>query len=399
MQIAATFSIVSAEQTLTVSDLEAAAQTFAHEMEAAKVWYVSPTSAFACSKALILAARHPERTIILGHDSLAHPSAAKAPLPAQSGFYTLTSGTTGAPKLIKQNIDELAGSVARSQTTDATWLLTFSPGSFASVQVIISAMVSGHIIHDPLEHDFTTIRNTFTATKPSHVSGTPSFWRNLLLFTEASNWDHLKFITLGGEICDQLLLDQLAARCPSAIIQHIYASSEAGACFAVKDGKEGFPKSWLTCPPKNVKPISVSPDGELLVRRYIPNETDIEDFIQTGDLVSVGDNRVTFIGRLDHQIKVGGQLVSLEKVERCLRDIDMIKDIIIIPRSSPIVGYILSAKIVIKSNLEEDEARRELAVEIEKLPAPERPRIIEIVDFIQEGRSGKRQRLPEGDGR
>jgi len=48
-------------------------------------------------------------------------------------------------------------------------------------------------------------------------------------------------ITIGGEAVDQVTLDQLRAAFPGARISQIYASTEAGALFAVRDGRAGFP--------------------------------------------------------------------------------------------------------------------------------------------------------------
>ena len=44
---------------------------------------------------------------------------------------------------------------------------------------------------------------------------------------------------------DQSTLDQLARAFPQARLIHIYASTEAGALFAVRDKLAGFPAAWL----------------------------------------------------------------------------------------------------------------------------------------------------------
>ena len=75
------------------------------------------------------------------------------------------------------------------------------------------------------------------------VSGTPSYWRRLVTLgsRDALKEIPLEQITLGGEIADQTLLDTLKLMYPAARIVHIYATSELGRCFSVKDGKAGFP--------------------------------------------------------------------------------------------------------------------------------------------------------------
>lgn len=54
----------------------------------------------------------------------------------------------------------------------------------------------------------------------------------------------LKTITLGGEIATQAILDTLKNTFPDAKLRHIYATTEAGVVFTVKDGIAGFPLEW-----------------------------------------------------------------------------------------------------------------------------------------------------------
>ncbi len=79
------------------------------------------------------------------------------------------------------------------------------------------------------------------------VSATPSLWRQILQLPVSAGWD-LKQITLGGEIADQRVLDALTSAFPGARIVHVFASTETGAAFSVKDGREGFPVTYLTDP-------------------------------------------------------------------------------------------------------------------------------------------------------
>ena len=74
----------------------------------------------------------------------------------------------------------------------------------------------------------------------THISGTPSQWRNALAYS-SSRAISPRYIRLSGEIADQAILDGLRARYPQAEVVHAYASTEAGVGFEVDDGREGFP--------------------------------------------------------------------------------------------------------------------------------------------------------------
>ena len=72
-------------------------------------------------------------------------------------------------------------------------------------------------------------------------------------------------ITLGGEAVDQDLLDRLHAAFPHARLTHIYASTEMGVCFSVRDGKAGFPADYLSDRSLPCQ-LRIASDGELEIR-------------------------------------------------------------------------------------------------------------------------------------
>jgi hypothetical protein len=65
------------------------------------------------------------------------------------------------------------------------------------------------------------------AHRVTHVSGTPSHWRRVLM-SGAAGAIAPRHVRLSGEIADQAILDQLRATYPEARIGHAYASTEAG---------------------------------------------------------------------------------------------------------------------------------------------------------------------------
>ncbi len=87
------------------------------------------------------------------------------------------------------------------------------------------------------------------ASGVTHISGTPSHWRKLLMSGSASGFSP-RYVRLSGEIADQAVLDGLSRAFPAASIGHAYASTEAGVGFAVNDGLEGFPAGMVGVEPR-----------------------------------------------------------------------------------------------------------------------------------------------------
>jgi acyl-CoA synthetase (AMP-forming)/AMP-acid ligase II len=174
--------------------------------------------------------------------------AAPGGTPAGFGVLLSTSGTTGVPKIALHKPDRLMGLVRRLRLVQAapTWLLTYHPATFAGVQVLLTALAGGGRLVTTSDYSVLPIARAAAAHGVTHVSATPTFWRAFLMaLGEEKARLPLQQITLGGEAVDQATLDHLVALYPSTSIIHIYASTEAGALFAVRDRRAGFPSSWL----------------------------------------------------------------------------------------------------------------------------------------------------------
>ncbi|WP_448206564.1 class I adenylate-forming enzyme family protein [Azospirillum sp. sgz302134] len=317
--------------------------------------------------------------------------------PASPGFAVLleTSGTTGTPKRARHDFQKLCGRLRGTGDPGARWLLTYEPAAFAGLQVILTALASGATLVTVPGAGAADLALAALEHGVTHVSGTPSFWRAFLL-TLGGEQPPLASITLGGEAADQPLLDRLAERFPPAKIRHIYASTEAGALFAVTDGRAGFPAAWLETAVDGVR-LRVR-DGVLEVASpramlgYDGAEAPAGPWLSTGDVVEVRGDRVLFAGRLDGRVNVGGVKVSPEAVEQALLAVPGVQDALVQAVANPITGHILTASIVAQPGAEEPALRAAIREAMGALPAAARPRILTLVERIPLGSAGKKKR-------
>jgi len=326
-----------------------------------------------------------------------------ADIGTDAGFalFLETSGTTGTPKRVRHRLDRLLGRIPANPAPDAVWLLSYDPCGFAGLQVILTALRGGGTLVAAPGADLGTLADLAVRHGVTHASGTPSFWRGLLLTGAAPP---LRAITLGGEAADQPLLDALTRRFPGARLRHIYASTEAGALFAVSDGREGFPARWLDTGVDGVD-LRIR-DGVLDVRSPrsghvlsasggeadpIRRNADTDGWLSTGDLVEIRDGRVLFRGRNDLVVNVAGTKVIPEEVERHLLAVPGVQDAAVTAIDSPITGKLLLA-MVAAPEMEETAIRALLREALSHLPAAARPRRIQLVDRIDLLPSGKKRR-------
>jgi len=293
------------------------------------------------------------------------------------GIHLQTSGTTGTPKWAAHSLEALVATIQPGRAP-ARWLLTYNPGSFAGVQVILSAMLSGHVLVAPAYGaSVGDMADLAVQHQVTHISGTPTFWRAFLMAL-GDRLLVLKAVTLGGEAVDQTLLDALKARFPGAILRHIYATTELGRIFSVSDGRAGFPARLLK------GRLGLSDHGTLTVGG-----------VDTGDVVEVVEDRVLFRGRADSMVNVGGVKVFPETVEAHILASPWVQEVRVTSKPNPITGAILVADIVLKPLPGDHEAEMhdKIRAHIAALPRAQRPASLRFVEAIETGATGKKARI------
>jgi acyl-CoA synthetase (AMP-forming)/AMP-acid ligase II len=191
----------------------------------------------------------------------------------------------------------------------------------------------------------------------THISGTPSHWRKLLMSGAAAGFSP-GYVRLSGEIADQAVLDALTQAFPKASIGHAYASTEAGVGFAVNDGREGFPANLIGQNPGGVEMKII--DGSLRIRSkrtahaYVGLRAaalaDSDGFVDTGDMVELRGDRYHFVGRRGGIINIGGLKVHPEEIEAVINRHSAVRMSRAKSRRSPITGSVVVADVVLTAD-------------------------------------------------
>jgi acyl-coenzyme A synthetase/AMP-(fatty) acid ligase len=238
------------------------------------------------------------------------------------------------------------------------------------------------------------------ADRVTHVSGTPSHWRKLLMSGAGANFSP-RYVRLSGEIADQAVLDGLLLAFPHASIGHADASTEAGVGFAVDDGREGFPADLIGSNRDGVEMKVV--DGSLRIRSrrtaraYIgcgtPPLADADGFVDTGDMVELRAGRYHFVGRRGGVINVGGMKVHPEEIEAAINRHESVRMSCARSRRSPITGAVVVADVVLADGTPAD-GRATIRAEIlgrckEHLASYKVPAVIRFVERLDVTAAGK----------
>lgn len=316
----------------------------------------------------------------------------------ETNWILATSGTTGTPKLIYHTLGSLISTTKQdiSRGKDYCWGLVYEPTRFAGLQVLLQSLISGSKLVIPSSNNFNDQVSTYIKGKVNALSATPSWWRKLLMLSNSNL--KLKVISIGGEIVDQTLLNQLLQTFQSAKVTHIYASTEAGVGFSVKDGKAGFPIEWLEESIDSEVKLRVSKEGHLLVKPLarasgtaINERTNEDGFIDTQDVVQISSNRVLFKGRSNGAINIGGSKVQPEEIEEVIRCHPQVKDVLVLPKKSALIGELVQAKVVIKDESVDKKVLKKEIIELCKssLEGYKVPALISYVGALEYNSTGK----------
>jgi acyl-coenzyme A synthetase/AMP-(fatty) acid ligase len=316
----------------------------------------------------------------------------------------LTSGTSGVPKIVSHTLEGLCGAIVAdgpARGAAPVWATFYDIRRYGGLQIFLRALIGGGsmVLSEPGEALADHVARLH-ARGVTHISGTPSHWRKLLMSGSAAGFVP-RYVRLSGEIADQAVLDGLAKAFPQASIGHAYASTEAGVGFAVNDGLEGFAAEMIGWNRDGVE-IKIE-DGSLRIRSkraahaYVGRNasalTDKDGFVDTGDMVELRGDRYHFVGRRGGIINIGGLKVHPEEIEAVINRHGHVRMSRARSRRSPITGSIVVADVVLADGCDKsrsDDIRNEIVADCRaSLASHKVPAVIRFVEALDVTPAGK----------
>jgi acyl-coenzyme A synthetase/AMP-(fatty) acid ligase len=322
------------------------------------------------------------------------------PPTAPTEWIMATSGTSGPPKLVAYDLRALTAAIAPVAVPDqpVVWGTFYDIRRYGGMQIFLRAVLGGRSLvlsraGEPLPDHL----DRLNAAGITHLAGTPSHWRRLLMSSEA-NRIAPAYVRLSGEIADQAVLDSLAETYPAAKIDNAYASTEAGVGFEVNDGLEGFSADLIGREHGHL--LMKIEDGSLRIKsdrmasRYVganpPALIDPDGFVDTGDMIEQRGNRCYFVGRRGGIINVGGLKVHPEEIEAVINRHDKVRMSLVKARRSPITGFVVVADVVLDGQADEAEVREAILAACRiSLAAHKVPAMVRFVPALPVTAGGK----------
>jgi acyl-coenzyme A synthetase/AMP-(fatty) acid ligase len=314
----------------------------------------------------------------------------------------LTSGTTGAPKLVQHTLASLTAVLSTESPPPAPiiWSTFYDIRRYGGLQIFLRAVHAGSLVLSARGEEVGDFLHRAGRAGITHISGTPSHWRKALMSGVTSRISP-RYVRLSGEIPDQAVLDGLRGAYPESILAHAFASTEAGVAFEVRDGRAGFPEELVGAARAPVE-LRVK-DETLQIRsagtatRYLGADAPLlkgaDGFVDTGDRVEARAGRYYFMGRRGGVINVGGLKVHPEEVEAVINAHPAVRMSLVKSRRNPITGAVVTAEVVLKDPAAASDSAsvvRELTENCKRLLAAHKvPAMIRVVPSLEVSASGK----------
>lgn len=329
-----------------------------------------------------------------------------------------TSGTTGRPKgamLTVSNLLDTVGIVREMidvQDDDrwATGLPLFHV--FGLVTVTLSALTSGVPITLFPRWDPSAFLAALSEDRISIISGVPTMWMSVLAESALAAGDEapaLRAVSSGGAAISGQVLRRFEGRFGAPVVEG-YGLTETSAVgtFNPIDGVRKPGSVGPAVPQMEVRvvdldgaPVTAGEDGEVCLRGPAimagywnrPEATaevlDADGWFRTGDIGRLDEDGYLYIvDRMKDLILHGGYNVYPREVEEVLYEIPGVREAAVIGTPDEKYGQQVTAVIARTpgSDLDAEEVER---ITRDKLAAYKIPRIIEFVDELPKGPSGK----------
>lgn len=314
-------------------------------------------------------------------------------------YVIYTSGSTGEPKGVEISnlalLDYCQNGASDYYSADLNGSLVITSHSFdISVPSLFVPLLNGDYVSFPTKktNDEKIIESAATLLKqePLLIRMTPMHLRGILTVLPegaVSNTSH-RFV-IGGEAFPVELGQSLQSFFPSSVIFNHYGPTETTVgctLFNVSEGLEQatsnsyfpigrpMPNHQLYVLDKHQRIVGKGNVGELYVgglglahgyhnkpehtkECFISNPYNSNRIYATGDLVKWGEqDQLVYVGRNDHQFKIQGFRVEIKEIEKTIKNINEVTDVIVLVNSSKVTKQIIAY--IVGSISKEDIERR-----------------------------------------
>ena len=319
----------------------------------------------------------------------------------QTGLILFSSGSTGEPKAMIHNLDNLINSYQGKKIKKITILIFLMFDHIGGLNTLLNSLAMGAKIVLPSSRNPYDIAQLIEEHQVHVLPASPTFFNMMLMakVQERYSLSTLKMITYGTEPMPESLLKKLRQTFPRTKIMQTFGTSETGIAQTSSRSSDSLE---LRLNDSNVEYKIVH--GELWIRSktqvigYLNASMDSftqDGWFKTGDLVEERAEGYLYIkGRAKEVINVGGEKVLPAEIESVVLDIDAVEDCLVYGAKNAITGQMVAIQLVIAPDVDKQTMKKRVRQHCRaKLDAYKVPVKIEFVEQINFGTRFKKKRI------
>jgi acyl-CoA synthetase (AMP-forming)/AMP-acid ligase II len=309
-----------------------------------------------------------------------------------SGLILFSSGSTGEPKAMIHDLDNLIDSYRGKAPKALNTLVFLTFDHIGGIDTMMRAFAIGGTMTIPSSRQPEAVCEAIEKHGVNVLPVSPTFINLLLLSGLHRKYDlgSLRIIAFGAEPMPQPLLKRVRENFPHVRLQQKFGTSETGAV-KIRSDETGSLLFKIDDPNVEYKIV----DGELWLKSRtqilgylnasMQNFTE-DGWFRTGDLVErMEEGRLKIIGRGTEVINVGGEKVFPSEVEAVLLEMDEVADVMVYGEENPIVGQGVTADVVPAGGYDKREMkkliRRFCKERLEGYKIPSKVNIVDKTNF------------------
>ncbi len=284
-----------------------------------------------------------------------------------AGLVVFTSGSTGVPKAIIHDVNQLCYRYQEKKNPliSICFLLFDHMGG---INTLLSLLFRGATAVNVNDRSVETVCNAIEKYRVQLLPTTPSFLSQLLLSRSYQNYDlsSLLVVSYGTEVMSESVLKKLNDVFPHCAFKQTYGLSETGVLQIKSKSKDNL---WFKFIDDGVETkirdnvLWIKTKSNLLGKILFTEESLVldkttEEWFCTNDLVEVDGEYIQILGRQTDIINVGGLKVYPSEVENCIHKLDFVDDVFVKGKKHPLIGQIVVAHILLNESITKGDAEK-----------------------------------------
>lgn len=271
-----------------------------------------------------------------------------------SGLVLFSSGSTGEPKAMLHDLDNLIYSYIRNKQKKLNFLIFLLFDHIGGLNTMLNILTMGSSMVIPSSRTPEVVSKCIEENNVNILPTSPTFLNLMIINNVFDRFDFssLRLITYGTEPMPERILREIKNRLPRTKLLQTFGTSETGI---IKTSSKSSESLLMKFDDQNQETKIVK--GELWIRsktrilgylNYDKGSFSEDGWFKTGDLVEVvEEGYLKIIGRKSQFINVGGEKVLPIEVENVILQIKEITSCTVFAMDSPITGQTVAAKIFI----------------------------------------------------